>query len=157
MVNFAIVIAMPPGRGDNTHTVTGDVAMAASKKAHTGDSAELDPTILLFQNGANVEAAAKASEAMWNGMVEVGQELTTFANKRLKENMEATGRLMECKQPEEAFRLQCSQAEIAAAHYLEETRRLLDIAARISHASWAPLRERTEESFKDLKALKRDR
>ncbi|MGH6947640.1 MAG: hypothetical protein ACREDZ_09965, partial [Kiloniellales bacterium] len=68
-----------------------------------------------------------------------------------------TGRLMECKQPEEAFRLQWSQAEIAAAHYLEETRRLLDIAARISHASWAPLRERTEASFKDLKELKGDR
>jgi hypothetical protein len=56
-------------------------------------------------NSVDLTPWIKASEAMFNGMMTLGQEMGEFATARLRENMEFTSTVMRCGDPQEAVRL----------------------------------------------------
>lgn len=104
-------------------------------------------TALWGPNGDNFDAVVKANEALASGMAAWGQEVMTFANRRLAENMQRSEALLQCKDPESAFRFGCDYAKSASEQYLEETDRFIKLAAQISRACWTPLEKRTQEAL----------
>jgi hypothetical protein len=123
-----------------------------AKKADIGNGAPAegvtpDLAALVDTNGANIAAFVKASEALWSGMTAIGQEMAQFASARLRENMDLSGSVMQCGDPREAFRLECDYARNATRQYLDETSKLLGIAAETSQRSWAPIEELTKETL----------
>jgi hypothetical protein len=123
-----------------------------AKKADVGNGAPAetmtpDLAALVDSNGANIAAFVKASEALWTGMTAMGQEMAQFASARLRENMDLSGSVMQCGDPREAFRLECDYARNATRQYLDETNKLLGIAAETSQRSWAPIEELTRETL----------
>ena len=123
-----------------------------AKKADIGNGAPAeavtpDLAALVDSNGANIAAFVKASEALWTGMTAIGQEMAQFASARLRENMDLSGSVMQCGDPREAFRLECDYARNATRQYLDETSKLLGIAAETSQRSWAPIEELTKETL----------
>jgi hypothetical protein len=123
-----------------------------AKKAEAGNGAPAetmapDLAALVDSNGANIAAFVKASEALWTGMTAMGQEMAQFASNRLRENMDLSGSVMQCGDPREAFRLECDYARNATRQYLDETSKLLGIAAETSQRSWAPIEELTKETL----------
>src|SRR5262249_59849451 len=124
----------------------------ARKQTNGGDGeskAVVTPDLAAFidSNGANVAALVRASEALWTGMTAIGQEMAQFASTRLRENMDLSGSVMQCGDPREAFRLECDYARNATRQYLDETSKLLGIAAETSQRSWAPIEELTRETL----------
>lgn len=122
------------------------------KKAEAGNGAPTasvtpDLAALVDSNGANIAALVKAGEALWTGMTAMGQEMAQFASTRLRENMDLSGSVMQCGDPGEAFRLECDYARNATRQYLDETSKLLGIAAETSQRSWAPIEEVTKETL----------
>ena len=71
-------------------------------------------------NGVDLTPWIKASEAMFNGMMTLGQEMGEFATARLRENMEFTSTVMRCGDPQEAVRLEMDYARHATQQYLDE-------------------------------------
>ena len=123
-----------------------------AKKVEAGNGAPAetmtpDLAALVDSNGANIAAFVKASEALWTGMTAMGQEMAQFASTRLRENMDLSGSVMQCGDPREAFRLECDYARNATRQYLDETSKLLGIAAETSRRSWAPIEELTKETL----------
>jgi hypothetical protein len=123
-----------------------------AKKADVGNGAPAatvtpDLAALVDSNGANIAAFVKAGEALWVGMTAMGQEMAQFASTRLRENMDLSGSVMQCGDPGEAFRLECDYARNATRQYLDETSKLLGIAAETSQRSWAPIEELTRETL----------
>src|SRR5215467_9170078 len=122
------------------------------KKADVGNGAPAatvtpDLAALVDSNGANIAAFVKAGEALWTGMTAMGQEMAQFASTRLRENMDLSGSVLQCGDPGEAFRLECDYARNATRQYLDETSKLLGIAAETSQRSWAPIEELTRETL----------
>jgi len=122
------------------------------KKADVGNGAPTatatsDLAALVDSNGANIAAFVKAGEALWTGMTAMGQEMAQFASNRLRENMDLSGSVLQCGDPGEAFRLECDYARNATRQYLDETNKLLGIAAETSQRSWAPIEELTKETL----------
>jgi hypothetical protein len=122
------------------------------KKADVGNGAPAamatpDLAALVDSNGANIAAFVKAGEALWTGMTAMGQEMAQFASNRLRENMDLSGSVLQCGDPGEAFRLECDYARNATRQYLDETSKLLGIAAETSQRSWAPIEELTKETL----------
>lgn len=139
-------------------------AKAAQSKAESGnESGDQTPGEIIAQryrdtgyeslvgkNGENVSAAMSAGEAMLAGFAEVSQEMMTFANERLRQDMEIAEEITKARTPEEIFERQCSFAERAAKQYAEETSKLFAMMARIQQSCWAPVQERTREALHDL-------
>jgi hypothetical protein len=102
---------------------------------------------LMDANGANLDAFMKASEALWAGMAQIGQEMVQFASSRLKENVELSGAIMQCGDPREAFRIECDHCRSATQRYLDEANKLMGLAAEVSQRSWAPIEVLTKETL----------
>ena len=124
----------------------------AKKQTDVGNGAPAatvtpDLAALVDSNGANLAAMVKASEALWMGMATIGQEMAQFASARMREQMDLSGSVMQCGDPNEAFRLECDYARNATRLYLDEANKLLGIAAETSQRSWAPLEELTKETL----------
>jgi hypothetical protein len=113
----------------------GTTAFAASGNGNGANGVDLTPWI-------------KASEAMFNGMMTLGQEVSDFATNRLRENMEFTSTVMRCGDPQEAVRLEMDYARHATQQYLTEASKLMQIAQEFSQKGWAPLEAVTRDSLK---------
>src|SRR5262245_52793560 len=99
-------------------------------------------------NGVDLTPWIKASEAMFNGMMTLGQEVSDFATNRLRENMEFTSTVMRCGDPQEAVRLEMDYARHTTQQYLTEASKLMQIAQDFSQRGWAPLEAVTRDSLK---------
>src|SRR3546814_4837745 len=89
--------------------------------------------------GENVTAVMSAGEAMFSGLAEVSQEMMSFANVRLRAEMECAEDFAKANSPEDLFEKQCSFARQAARQYDEETSKLIGMFARIQQSCWAPM------------------
>jgi hypothetical protein len=129
------------------------MAKETKKSADVGNGAAPTPDFseLVDNNGANVAAFVKASEALWTGMATIGQEMVQFASARMRESMDLSGSVLQCGDPREAFRLECDYARSATRQYLDEASKLLTIAADTSQRSWAPIEELTKERLVRLR------
>ena len=110
-------------------------AMSGTGNGNVANSVDLTPWI-------------KAGEAMFNGMMTLGQEVSDFATSRLRENMEFTSTVMRCGDPQEAVRLEMDYARHATQQYLTEASKLMQIAQEFSQKGWAPLEAVTRDSLK---------
>lgn len=108
---------------------------------------DTDLSGILDANGAGVQAFVQSSEALWQGMATIGQEMMQFATARMRESMDLSGSVMQCGDPREAFRIECDYARSATRQYLDETHKLLGIAAETSQRSWAPIEHLTKETL----------
>ena len=119
------------------------MAKATSSKmtSQTATPSAAEVEALLARNGRTLEAMIKANGAVLEGMAKLGREMLEFGNTRIREDLEASETLMKCKDPQEAFRLQCDFARRATQQYFEEATRLMELTAQITRNCWAPLEE----------------
>ena len=118
-----------------SHNGNGNGATAAATETGTVSGVDLTPWI-------------KASEAMFNGMMTLGQEMGEFATARLRENMEFTSTVMRCGDPQEAVRLEMDYARNATQQYLDHASRLMQRATELSQNGWAPLEAATRDTLR---------
>jgi hypothetical protein len=123
-------------------TEASDIAKTATERANYLG--------LLESNGANLDAAMKATDAMMKGMAAFGQEMVDFTNERLRQNIETSQSLMGCNDMSQAFGLQCGFAQAATQQYLQEASKLMTLAAEVTRESWAPIEARTRETLARL-------
>jgi len=109
-----------------------------------------DLTQLVDANGANLAAFVKTGEAMLAGMTAIGQEMMQFATARVRDSMALSGSVMQCGDPNEAFRLECDFARDATRQYLDEATKLFGLAADLSQRSWAPIEGLTKANLDRL-------
>src|SRR3546814_10977555 len=88
-----------------------------------------------------------AGEAMFSGLAEVSQEMMSFANVRLRAEMECAEDFAKANSPEDLFEKQCSFARQAARQYAEETSKLIGMFARIQQSCWAPMEACTKAAL----------
>src|SRR3546814_7928743 len=86
--------------------------------------------------------------------------MMSFANVRLRAEMECAEDFAKANSPEDLFEKQCSFARQAARQYAEETSKLIGMFARIQQSCWAPLEActkaaRSEEHTSELQSLMR--
>jgi hypothetical protein len=124
-------------------------ASEASNTAKT-ETERVDYLGMLQSNGANLDAAMKATDAMMKGMAAFGQEIVEFANARLRQNIETSQSLMGCSDITQAFGLQCDFARNATQQYLEEASKLMTLAAEVTRETWEPIEARTRETLTRL-------
>ncbi len=101
-------------------------------------------------NGKNLDAAARTGTALLKGAMSINQEIMTFMGKRLQHDMETAQCLANCKNGEEAFRLQANFVEGAIKQYADEAAKILAMAADVTKESMTPFEERTEETLHDM-------
>ena len=118
-----------------SHNGNGNGATATATETGTVSGVDLTPWI-------------KASEAMFNGMMTLGQEMGEFATARLRENMEFTSTVMRCGDPQEAVRLEMDYARHATQQYLDHASRLMQRATELSQNGWAPLEAATRDTLR---------
>src|SRR3546814_20275307 len=94
-----------------------------------------------------------AGEAMFSGLAEVSQEMMSFANVRLRAEMECAEDFAKANSPEDLFEKQCSFARQAARQYAEETSKLIGMFARIQQSCWAPMEACTKAALQDRKSV----
>lgn len=125
-------------------------AATAVPRGPQGAAAAVDVEGLVQRNGDTVKALMQANEAFFSGMAEVGRELMEFGSARLRQDLETTESILQCKDPEQAFRIQYEFAQRATEQYLEEANKLIALTARLAQGYWTPLQERTRESLDEL-------
>jgi phasin family protein len=91
-----------------------------------------------------------AGEAKFSGLAEVSQEMMSFANTRLRADMECAEDFAKATSPEDLFEKQCSFARRAAEQYAEETSKLIGMMARIQQSCWAPMEACTKAALQGL-------
>ena len=109
-----------------------------------------DYQLLIDGNSDNLAAVMRSSEAVLQGMASLGNEVVSFAGKRIEENMATSQDLTQCRDVEQAFRLQCDFARKATEQYLEEARKMMDLASSMARESFTPFEERTRQTLRRM-------
>ncbi len=86
----------------------------------------------------SASALARANAALVRSAVAVCEEMVSFANTRLRHNIEASETLRHCKSPAEIIETQTEYARRAAEQYLAEPVKLMDLAAKTGKG-WAAM------------------
>lgn len=108
-----------------------------STTAH-GAAATGDPAQGGLAAGVYLDGALQASQVMLRGMAAIQSEVLEFAGTRLREGLQASGSLLECRgDARQAIGLQLDFTRRATEQYLEETSRLMGIAAQMARDCWA--------------------
>jgi hypothetical protein len=124
-------------------TRTNSDSAAQAREAAAAAQLPLDD-----QSAAYFENAIQASQAMLRGMAALQSEMLAFANARLREGLEASGSLIECRgDARQAVNLQLDFARRATEQYLDEAGKLMAIAAQMTRECWAPVEEKSRESI----------
>ena len=127
------------------------MAKATEKPASSSvEVGSLNYQALMDSNGEALATVIKSSEAMLHGMASLSNEVMSFANARLQQNLQTTETLTHCKDFEQAFRVQCDYAQTASQQYLAEASKLMELAAGMARASMTPVEERTRETLHRL-------
>ena len=108
------------------------------------------PDAIIDENQANLAAFVEANEAIMAGMATLSAEVVGFGTKRLRDNMERTESLLACRDPEQAFRMQCEFFEQATQQYLDQANQVMTIMTAITQNFLAPLEERTKATLREL-------
>ena len=94
---------------------------------------------VLEANRVALERWTKVSDTMVKGMLAISQEMTHFAQIRLKEDAKNCETLGHCHGPGEALGYQQRFAEAATTEYLEEANRLTALMTKIANDGFACL------------------
>ena len=110
----------------------------AKAKEETGNGPAEDGT-----QDETLAAMMRANEVLFQGMTEMQRALLEFGNARLRQDLETQEALSQCRDLQEALRLQAEFAQKAFQQYSEETARLMQLSARIGRDCWGPFTEAT--------------
>ena len=124
--------------------------MTESVKPAAVTPAAVTPDAIMDENQANLAAFVEANEAIMAGMATLSAEVVGFGTKRLRDNMERTESLLACRDPEQAFRMQCEFFEQATQQYLDQANQVMTIMTAITQNFLAPLEERTKATLREL-------
>jgi hypothetical protein len=94
---------------------------------------------VLEANRLALDRWSKVSGTMTKGMLVISQEMTAFAQARLKEEAKNCETLSHCRSPSEALSCQHRFAEAATAEYLEEANKLTVLMTKIANDGFASL------------------
>jgi hypothetical protein len=108
------------------------------------------PDAIIDENQANLAAFVEANEAIMAGMATLSAEVVGFGTKRLRDNIERTESLLACRDPEQAFRVQCEFFEQATQQYLDQANQVMTIMTAITQNFLAPFEERTKATLREL-------
>jgi len=72
------------------------------------------------------------NEALWNHALTFSREVAEFAQKRVREDVEACGKLARCQGPGEAIECQREFARTATAQYLDYANRLAALMTNVA-------------------------
>jgi hypothetical protein len=115
-------------------------AKPGEKSAERREAAERAGGDLAALNGAGIEAAFEAGEAMLRGAGSLSEELTRFASQRLQADLETGRSIMQSGNDwSQAFSVQSSFASEAMRDYLEEMTKITSLASRTTQEVWSPL------------------
>ena len=108
----------------------------------TKQMASKAPEISLFDpfalcSGPMTDIVGQASEACLNTWRAWHEEASRFAARRLERDAELARRLLSCRDWSEALMLQQEWVATAAQDYVDQTRRLTEIAGRLASAKEA--------------------
>lgn len=132
-------------------------ARRKSEKVETEQVGEaFDLGAFARSNGEAFETFIKANQALMTGWAAINQELMSFTDRRMREGFERTESLIGCRNPEDAFKLQCGFAKTAGEDCLAETQKLMGLMMEISRDCWAPVEDRTRQALHDLGEGKAD-
>lgn len=127
------------------------MAKATEKPASSSvEVGSLNYQALMDSNGEALATVIKSSEAMLHGMASLSNEVMSFANARLQQNLQTTETLTHCKDFEQAFRVQCDHAQTATQQYLAEATKIVELATGMARDSMTPFEERTRETLRRL-------
>ncbi len=114
-----------------------------------GTLPRVDYERLMALGSANVEALIKASEAMLKCLARMNEELVSFTNSQLKEQMESGRAIAQCSNWSEAVEKQMTIARSATEQYLAEAGKLANMATELTMASWAPFQNYLQSSLNE--------
>lgn len=96
-------------------------------------------------NNRNMEFAARAARAYFNGATRLNQHMIDFVNARVKKDMETAHALVTCKNSSDVFHAQSRFLEDAVRDYADEASKVFTLAAEITRETLAPMEKRTGE------------
>ena len=116
----------------------------------SAETGSFDYQALIGGSGENVAAVMKSSEAVLQGIASLGNEVVSFANQRLQENLATSQEFSQCRDVTQAFRLQCDYARKATEQYMEEANKIMELANSMTRESMLPFEERTRETLRRM-------
>ena len=125
-----------------------------SKKAKETASETATPYVMMddfvHANGTAMEAFMRAGEAVLKGVGTLGEEMVTFAEKRVRASMDTTQSLVRCGSFAEAFELQSQYARSATEEYFTEATKIFSLSAKIAKDGMAPIESQAREAAENL-------
>ena len=118
---------------------TNKISGAKQTRGQSGHEASMD------DSNDDLETFVRANEAIMNVVAALSSEMLAFGNKRLRENIERSESLVDCKDAEQAFRIQCEFVRSATQQYLEQTTNMLSIMTKMTANFWSPFQASTAE------------
>ncbi|MDJ0948711.1 MAG: phasin family protein [Alphaproteobacteria bacterium] len=101
---------------------------------------------LVNANTATMEAFVRAGEAVLKGMVSLNEEVMSFADKRMRAQIDTSQSLAKCSTFAEAMELQSEFARSATEDYLEEANKLLSLSAEVTKEGMVPWEAHAKEA-----------
>jgi len=110
-----------------------------ARKAANGEKNEALDVVFPFDFGSVVdfnhealETMAELNQAVIKRLMQYNEEITEFANKRLKEDMAVPQKLMACDSTHDIFNCYVAFCQDAAQQYLNETQRLAALGGEMT-------------------------
>jgi hypothetical protein len=100
-------------------------------------------------NGEALAAMMRANQVLLEGMTAMQREIMEFGNARLRQDLETQEELKNCKDIQEAFRMQAEFAQKAMQQYAEEMSKLVELSTKIGRECWAPWEEATRATLNE--------
>lgn len=100
--------------------------------------------------GGATETFVQTCERCTNGAATVNAEMTSFINKRLTHDVEFGEAVIKCENWAGIINVQQEWARQAMEEYLAEATRLVELAAKLTEETWAPVYERTNQVLTEL-------
>lgn len=119
-------------------------AEAAAAPSGNGRAPRIETALGAF-NPALFEPYGAAGENWARGMAEISTEVAQFAGRRLEASFEAGEALTRCREWHDVVRWQQDWTERSMGAYLEETKRLSDLASKLMTDTWRPIASAGED------------
>lgn len=135
--------------------MTDDNPTAKSAKPKKSDSGEKTEGLraLTSMNGALFEAYAQAGRSYLSRLTAINEEIASFTAERMQENTRASQSLMQCKEWQDAVRVQQEWLQSTSQSYLQETQRLFGIFGQTALSGLSPLVEKAGEAVSELRRV----
>lgn len=131
--------------GTRENSGAGPQANPQAPQARAGATPLFNPAEAAELNNRNMEFAARAARAYFNGATRLNQHMIDFVNARVKKDMETARALVTSKNSSDIFHAQSRFLEDAVRDYADEASKVFHLAAEITRETLAPMEKRTGE------------